>query len=108
MVARLNTTKALDNYGNATKHNEKKLSREEIDKMLERLADGENTGETAYWSRKRNRCCEYICMDQRKITKKSSYQTRWQLVLINIPSIALACVSRNSQIHKDFLIRYLN
>ena len=45
MVARLNTTKALDDHGNVTKHNEKKLSREEIDEMLERLADASKNKE---------------------------------------------------------------
>lgn len=45
MVARLNTTKALDDHGNATKHNEKKLSPEEIDEMLERLADASKNKE---------------------------------------------------------------
>ena len=74
IVARLNTTKALDDHGNATKHNVGKVSG-----CLQKY--GENTGKTAYWSRTRNRCCEYLRMDQRKITKKSSYQTRWKLVL---------------------------
>lgn len=45
MVARLNTTKTLDDDGNATKPIAKQLSREEIDEMLDRLADAERNKE---------------------------------------------------------------
>ena len=47
MVARLNTTKTLDGNGNATKPSAKQLSKEEIDEMLDRLADaGRNKDKT--------------------------------------------------------------
>lgn len=39
MIARLNTTKTLDDNRNATKPIGKQLSQEQIDEMLERLAD---------------------------------------------------------------------
>ena len=45
MVARLNTIKTMDDTTNATNPSVKKLSKEQIDEMLERLANADKNKE---------------------------------------------------------------